>query len=269
MMQINRFLVKDFFSAGVFKYLCGIFAFLILSLSVMSFTDNNDPVKNQVIISSGIISAKGNTQNLSFQDQPSNSFISIPLNSQVLPFVNDFISNQSYEYNKMKTWGQPYFVLFDKIFAANGLPLELKYLSVIESDLKGNLVSSVDAVGPWQLMPDEAKRFHLKTDEGKDERKDFYKSTEVAAQLLKELHNEFGDWLLAVAAYNCGAGRMKQAIAKAGSDNYWKLQRYLPEETRRHVKKYIATDYYFEGTAGFTTMTADETAKLLSTSFAK
>ncbi len=269
-MQMNRFLVKDFFSPGAVKYLCGIFAFLILSLSAMSFTkDVNDPAKNSVLISSNAFSSNNNSGNISIEQQPANTFTSIPLNSQVLPFVNDFISNQSFEYSKMKDWGKPYFILFDQILSANGLPVELKYLSVIESDLQGNLVSSTDAVGPWQLMPDEAKRFHLKTDDGKDERKDFYKSTEVAAQLLKELHNEFGDWLLAVAAYNCGAGRMKQAIAKAGSDNYWKLQQYLPEETRRHVKKYIATDYYFEGTAGFTTMTADETAKLLSTSFVK
>src|SRR5580698_4840617 len=108
-MQMNWFLVKDFFSPGAVKYLCGVFAFLILSVSVMSFTnDNNDPIKNPVLISSNIISANGNIKNISFQQQPSKSFTNIPLNSQVLPFVNDFISNQSFEYNKMKTWGQHY-----------------------------------------------------------------------------------------------------------------------------------------------------------------
>ena len=164
----------------------------------------------------------------------------------------------------MKVWGNSYFMLYDKILSANGLPLELKYLSVIESDLRANLVSGAGAVGPWQLMPDEAQRFHLTVNDDRDDRTDFVKSTQVACKLLKELHAQFGDWLLTIAAYNCGAGKMKQAIAKAGSDNFWKLQYFLPEETRNHVKKYIATDFYFEKTAGFTTMTSDEIAAYLT-----
>ncbi|WP_309480032.1 transglycosylase SLT domain-containing protein, partial [Brevibacillus agri] len=74
---------------------------------------------------------------------------------------------------------------------------------------------------------------------------DYYKSTHVAAKLLKELYEQFGDWLLVVAAYNGGAGRVKNAIAKSGSRDFWKLQFLLPEETRTHVKKFIATHYVF------------------------
>jgi membrane-bound lytic murein transglycosylase D len=88
---------------------------------------------------------------------------------------------------------------------------------------------------------------------------DYYKSTHVAAKLMKELYDEFGDWLLVVAAYNGGSGRVRQAIRKAGSRDFWNLQYYLPEETRNHVKKFIGTHYIFEGSGGLTTMTASET----------
>jgi len=131
-------------------------------------------------------------------------------------------------------------------------------LSVIESHLSSGLVSWAGAVGPWQLMSDEAKRFGLRTGTI-DDRMDFYKSTHVAARLMKELYGEFGDWLLVVAAYNGGAGRVRQAIRKAGSRDFWDLQYYLPEETRNHVKKFIGTHYIFEGGGGWTTLTANET----------
>ena len=91
-----------------------------------------------------------------------------------------------------------------------------------------------------------------------DDRKDFTKSTVAAAKLLTSLYSNFGDWLLVIAAYNAGEGRVRQAIRKAGSTNFWALQRYLPEETRNHVKKFIATHYYFEGCGGVATMTAEE-----------
>jgi membrane-bound lytic murein transglycosylase D len=87
----------------------------------------------------------------------------------------------------------------------------------------------------------------------------FYKSTHAAAKLIKELYETFGDWLLVVAAYNGGVGRVKQAIKKSGSKSFWDLQYYLAEETRMHVKKYIGTHYIFEGGGGWTTMTAAET----------
>ena len=128
---------------------------------------------------------------------------------------------------------------------------------MIESHLTPGLVSWAGAVGPWQLMDDEARRFGLRV--GKvDDRMDFYKSTHVAARLMKELYGEFGDWLLVVAAYNGGAGRVRQAIRKAGSKDFWDLQYYLPEETRNHVKKFIGTHYIFEGSGGMTTLTAAE-----------
>jgi membrane-bound lytic murein transglycosylase D len=188
-----------------------------------------------------------------------NKSLQFELNPMVIPFVNDYLSKESFDLESMKKWGQPYFAIYDKILAASGLPVQLKYLSVIESSLQSKCPSSKGALGPWQLMPDEAKRFGLKMSDEYDERTSFKKSTEVAAKILKGLYSDLGDWLLVIAAYNAGEGRVKQAINKAGSNDFWELQNYLPEETRNHVKKYIATHYFFEGSGGWTTLTAKET----------
>ena len=181
------------------------------------------------------------------------------LNPRAVSFVQEYVRKQGKELEKMRSWGKPYFDLYDNILVQYGLPKEMKYLSVIESHLSSGLVSWAGAVGPWQLMDYEAKRFGLRTGGRNDERMDYYKSTHVAAKLMKELYTEFGDWLLVVAAYNGGAGRVRQAIRKTGNRNFWDLQYFLPEETRNHVKKFIGTHYIFEGGGGLTTMTASET----------
>lgn len=180
------------------------------------------------------------------------------LNPAVVPFVNNYLSKESDDLERMKQWGKPYFAIYEKILAANNLPIQLKYLSVIESSLNANCSSGKGALGPWQLMPDEAKRFGLKMGKDNDERTSFSKSTGVAAKILKELYDDFGDWLLVIAAYNAGESRVRQALKKAGSDNFWDIQKYLPEETRNHVKRYIAIHYFFEGSGGWTTLTAVE-----------
>ena len=106
----------------------------------------------------------------------------------------------------MKSWGQPYFTLYEHILSSYTLPAELKYLSVIESGLQAATDSSAGAAGPWQLMPAEARRFGLKVNSGYDERTNFQKSTVAASKLLKELYGEFGDWLLVIAEPDAGAG---------------------------------------------------------------
>lgn len=179
------------------------------------------------------------------------------LNPRAVSFVQEYIRKQGKELQKMKGWGKPYFDLYDQVLTQYGIPKEMKYLSVIESHLSSGLISWAGAVGPWQIMPYEATRFRLSL-QPKDERMDYYKSTVVAAKLMKELYAEFNDWLLVVAAYNGGAGRVRQCIRKANSRNFWDLQYFLPEETRNHVKKFIGTHYIMEGGGGFTTMTAAE-----------
>ena len=137
-------------------------------------------------------------------------------------------------------------MIIDSVLNHYGLPLELKYLAVIESELKPSAVSRVGAKGPWQLMPSTAHDLGLKVSHRSDERTDYYMSTRAAAKYLRDLHREFGDWLLVLAAYNGGPVPVYRAIHKAHSRNFWVLERYLPAESRWHVKKFIATAYYFE-----------------------
>ncbi len=232
------------------------FAFVLGSLATMSFR-TKEAVTN--VTDSSVVSDKSGFKSLFANNTfDASKPYAAQLNPRAVSFVQEYIRKQGKELDKMKSWGKPYFDLYDNILALYGIPREMKYLSVIESHLSSGLVSWAGAVGPWQLMDYEAKRFGLRT--GRiDDRMDYYKSTHVAARLMKELYSEFNDWLLVVAAYNGGAGRVRQAIRKAGSRDFWDLQYYLPEETRNHVKKFIGTHYVFEGSGGWTTLTAAET----------
>jgi membrane-bound lytic murein transglycosylase D len=162
----------------------------------------------------------------------------------------------------MKEWGRPYFDMMDEIFIQHGLPVELKYLAVVESELKSTARSGVGAVGPWQFMPATARDLGLKVTKYKDERRDFYKSTHAAARYLTQLYGIYNDWLLVIAAYNCGPGGVNSAIRRSGTRDFWHLQNYLPAESRKHVKKFIATHYIMEGEAGLTTLTKKERKEL-------
>jgi len=146
----------------------------------------------------------------------------------------------------------------DGILVKYGLPTELKYLAVIESRLQSGAVSWAGAAGPWQLMPATARGMGLKVTKLKDERRDYYKSTTAAAKYLKYLFGEFHDWLLVIAAYNGGPGYVYSAIKKSKSRDFWVLQKYLPLESRNHVKKFIGAHYIYEGQGGITTLTKDE-----------
>lgn len=183
---------------------------------------------------------------------------SVDLNPRVASFVESYIQKHRKNLENMKGWGRPYFDMMSNVLTAHGLPAEMKYLAVIESNLKTYAVSWAGAVGPWQFMPATARRMGLKVNYKIDERTDYYKSTHAAARYLTELFVEYGDWLLVIAAYNGGSGNVNYAIRKSKSKNFWDLQYYLPEESRNHVKKFIATHYIFEGNGGITTVTKDE-----------
>ncbi len=184
------------------------------------------------------------------------------LNPQAISFVNDYIQKYGEQLEKLRSWGRPYFDMISDILNSHGLPSELKYLAVIESYLKTYAVSWAGAVGPWQLMPQTARRLGLKVNSYMDERTDYYKSTHAASRYLTELYDLFDDWLLVIAAYNGGPGAVNNAIRKSGSKDFWTLQPYLPAESREHVKKFIATHYIMEGAGGVTTLTRQETNEL-------
>ena len=181
----------------------------------------------------------------------------LPYSSQVNPnaesYMQDYLKSHTNSLVQMKGWGQPYFMLIDNILAQYGLPKELKYLAVIESNLSTRATSWVGAGGPWQFMPYTARDYGLVVNSVQDDRRDYYKSTHAAARYLLTLYGQMKDWLLVIAAYNGGPGRVYSAIKQSGSRNFWNLQYYLPTESRNHVKKFIATHYIMEGTGGITT----------------
>lgn len=176
---------------------------------------------------------------------------SLPYSSQVNPhaelYMQDYLRKHTGQLEKMRSWGVPYFNLIDQVFSQYGLPRELKYLAVIESNLQTSATSWVGAGGPWQFMPYTARDYGLVVNEKYDERRDYLKSTHAAARYLLTLYKQMHDWLLVIAAYNGGPGRVFDAIKKSGSRNFWDLQYYLPQESRNHVKKFIATHYVMEG----------------------
>ncbi|MBL7726371.1 MAG: lytic transglycosylase domain-containing protein, partial [Dinghuibacter sp.] len=140
-----------------------------------------------------------------------------------------------------------YFNTFDIILTQYGVPRQLKYLAVIETNLNSRLVSWAGAAGMWQFMPETGRMYGLRVDGVVDERFDYYKSTHAAAKYLRDLYMKLKDWLLVIAAYNGGPGRVYSAIARSGSRNFWDLQYYLPLESSNHVKKFIATYSIMEG----------------------
>jgi membrane-bound lytic murein transglycosylase D len=206
------------------------------------------------------VTAAANTTKKGFKDLFDNENTAGPrLNPRAVSFVEDYIEKNSKDLSEMKGWGKPYFNVMDAILVSHSLPKELKYLAVIESRLHNSAISWAGAVGPWQLMPVTARILGLKVTRKLDERTNYVKSTHAAARYLNDLYDQFGDWLLVIAAYNGGPGNVLKAIRKSGSTNFWDLQYYLPAESRNHVKKFIGTHYIFEGQGGLTTLTRKET----------
>jgi membrane-bound lytic murein transglycosylase D len=193
---------------------------------------------------------------------PFNDQALLTLHPRAIPFVRDYFDENEERLAKMKSSAIPYFRTIDNIFRKYQMPTELKYLAVIESDLKSSARSRVGAVGPWQFMPETGRLMGLTVNKHRDDRRDLSKSSVAAAKYLKDLYAQLGDWLLVVAAYNGGPGRVEYAIRKSGSRNFWVLQYYLPAESRIHVKKFIATHYIMEGQGGITTTGAGDHKRL-------
>jgi membrane-bound lytic murein transglycosylase D len=177
----------------------------------------------------------------------------VQVNPNAEQFIQDYMKTHGSYLEKMKDWGMPYFNFIESILQQYGLPRELKYIAVIESNLQTTAISEKGACGPWQLMPGTACHLGLTINKYVDERTDYYKSTNAAAKYLLSLYGQLNDWLLVMAAYNGGMGTVMNAIKKSNSRDFWKLQFYLPEESRNYVKRFIATHYIMEGMGGITT----------------
>jgi membrane-bound lytic murein transglycosylase D len=136
-----------------------------------------------------------------------------------------------------------YFPIYEKAFRDAGIPDEIKYLSIVESKLDPFAVSRVGATGPWQFMFTTGKLYGLNIDDYVDDRRDPIQASYAAAAYLKDAYQEFGDWLLAIASYNCGKSNVEHAIDKAGVSDFWSIRQYLPNETRGYVPAFIAVTY--------------------------
>ena len=168
----------------------------------------------------------------------------IPLdyNEYVQAYI-DLYTRHKDEMSHVMGLSKYYFPIYEKIFREAGIPTEIKYLSIVESKLDPNAVSRVGATGPWQFMATTAKIYGLNMNDYVDERRDPIQSAYAAAAYLKDAYQEFGDWLLAIASYNCGKSNVEHAIVKAGAMDFWSIRQYLPVETRSYVPAYIAMSY--------------------------
>lgn len=175
-----------------------------------------------------------------------NSEIPLNFNTRVKSFV-DYFTVRDREYTKMVlSRSTYYFPIFEEILAKHNLPDELKYLAIVESGLKSTARSWAAAVGLWQFIYYTGRSYGLHADWYIDERMDPVKSTEAAARYIKSLYTMFGDWELALAAYNCGPGNVRKAIRRSGyKKKFWDIYRYLPRETRGYVPQFVAITYTF------------------------
>ena len=172
------------------------------------------------------------------------SEMELSFNRVVRSYIEMYSVRRREQVAYMLTLGDYYFPLFEEMLDRHGLPLELKYLPVIESALNPVAVSRMGATGLWQFMLKTGQGYGLEVNSLVDERRDPYKSTEAAVRYLKDLYSIYGDWNLVIAAYNCGPGNVNKAIARSGGkQDYWEIYYRLPRETRGYVPAFIAANY--------------------------
>ena len=161
--------------------------------------------------------------------------------------IKSFLKNRKKSYERLMAISEYYFPLFEEALAKQNVPLEIKYLAVVESALNPKAVSKMGATGLWQFMYHTGKQYNLKIDSYVDDRSDPLKSSEAAAQYMTNMYAIFGDWDLVLASYNSGPGNVAKAIRRSGGQqNYWNIRKYLPKETQGYLPAFLATMYIYE-----------------------
>ncbi len=172
------------------------------------------------------------------------SVVDLTYNRIVRNYIQLYTIKRREQVRNMLGLSEYYFPIFEEIFDLYGVPYEIKYLSVIESALNPRAVSRAGAVGAWQFMYGTGKNYGLTINSLVDERKDPVAATRAAARFLVDLYGMYGDWTLALAAYNCGPGNVNKAIRRSGGRrSFWEIYYYLPRETRGYVPAFIAATY--------------------------
>jgi membrane-bound lytic murein transglycosylase D len=170
--------------------------------------------------------------------------MALSYNSDVQKFINLYTGKRRQMISRMLGMAELYFPMFDQVFDKYDIPYEMKYLAIVESGLNPQARSHAGAVGLWQFMHATGKMYGLRVNSYLDERMDPWKATDAACQYLQALYDRYGDWDLALAAYNCGPGNVNKAIRRSGGKkDYWSLRNYLPRETRSYVPAFIAVNY--------------------------
>lgn len=175
--------------------------------------------------------------------QKMNSFISLPYNNIIRNYIITYTERIAKQSETMLGLSKYYMPIIEEIFDQYDLPLELKAMAIIESALNPRAVSRVKAKGMWQFMYSTAIRYDLLINSYVDERLDPVKSCHAAARYLQDAYRMFGDWPLAIASYNCGAGNVNKAIRRAGTKDFWSVYPFLPRETRGYIPSFIAALY--------------------------
>ena len=173
--------------------------------------------------------------------------VHLPYNYIVRNYINQYLAGRWSPLRNVLALSAYYFPIIEEMLHTADLPLELRYLPIIESNLSIRATSRMGAVGLWQFMPATGKNLGLEINSLVDERCDIVKSTRAACQFLRHLYKVYGDWTLAIAAYNCGPGNVNRAIARAGTEckSFWDVYDYLPKETRGYVPKFVAAAYAY------------------------
>ena len=219
--------------------------FLFFLLNHMSYVDSSI---SSSALTTKTISVKIDKDSIKSRIEHLNS--KTPFQIDYTPLLEETIinhlENRQATYLELYSKSDYFFPIFENALQKYNVPLELKYLPVVESALNPRAKSRVGATGLWQFMFNTAKDLDLKVNSYVDERMDPVKSSEAAAKYLSELYARFNDWNLAIAAYNYGPGNIKRAIKASGYSNFWNLRGYLPKETANYVPSFIATLYLFE-----------------------
>jgi membrane-bound lytic murein transglycosylase D len=168
----------------------------------------------------------------------------VPLdyNGYVQAYIDNYMRRRD-EMGRMLGLSRYYFPIYEKAFHDAGIPDEIKYLSIVESALNPNAISRVGAAGPWQFMSETAKVYGLAMTDYVDDRRDPVQASNAAAAYLKDAYLQFGDWLLAIASYNCGKSNVLHALEQTGTHDFWSIRELLPVETRGYVPAFIAINY--------------------------
>ena len=181
------------------------------------------------------------------KEMDAKSPFNIEYNQGLENIIKSFLKNRKKSFERLMAISEYYFPLFEEALAKQNVPLEIKYLAVVESALNPKAVSRVGATGLWQFMYQTGKQYGLNVDSYVDDRSDPLKASEAAAQYMSNMYKIFGDWELVLASYNSGAGNVSKAIRRSGGQqNFWNIRKHLPQETQGYVPAFLATMYIYE-----------------------